>query len=147
MIFKYGWRMLQEADPKALFKIAYNFGYKGVRSVELYKKRIKQGVHFPPFLFISVISGCNLRCQGCWVDVEAPSKHINLADTNVRDLSALEACPLLENVILPKDAAPSEGLRSHGSIRKISFREAADGSPAESAKQFWKDIPEAPKKP
>ena len=82
MIFKYGWRMLQEADPKALFKIAYNFGYKGVRSVELYKKRIKQGVHFPPFLFISVISGCNLRCQGCWVDVEAPSKHINLADMN-----------------------------------------------------------------
>jgi tetratricopeptide (TPR) repeat protein len=76
-----------------------------------------------------------------------PIQHINLADTNVRDLSALEACPLLENVILPKDAAPSEGLRSHGSIRKISFREAADGSPAESAKQFWKDIPEAPKKP
>lgn len=82
MIFKYGWRMLSEADPKALFKIAYNFGYKGVRSVELYKKRIKEGVHFPPFLFISVISGCNLRCQGCWVDVEAPSQHIKLADMN-----------------------------------------------------------------
>jgi MoaA/NifB/PqqE/SkfB family radical SAM enzyme len=82
MIFQYGWRMLTEADPKALFKIAYNFGYKGVRSVELYKKRIKQGIHFPPFLFISVISGCNLRCQGCWVDVEAPSKRINLADMN-----------------------------------------------------------------
>lgn len=76
-----------------------------------------------------------------------PIQHINLADTSVRDLSALESCPLLENVILPKDAAPSEGLRSHGSIRNISFREAADGSPAESAKQFWKDIPETPKKP
>ncbi len=74
-----------------------------------------------------------------------PIQHINLADTNVRDLSALESCPLLENVILPKDAAPSEGLRAHGSIRNISFREAADGSPAESAKRFWKDIPETPK--
>jgi len=76
-----------------------------------------------------------------------PIQHINLADTNVRDLSALETCPLLENVILPKDAAPSDGLRSHGNIRNISFREAADGSPAESAKQFWKDIPDTPKKP
>ena len=76
-----------------------------------------------------------------------PIQHINLADTNVRDLSALESCPLLEKVILPKDATPSEGLRAHANIRKISFREASDGSPAESAKQFWKDIPHAPKKP
>jgi MoaA/NifB/PqqE/SkfB family radical SAM enzyme len=82
MIFTYGRRMLTEVDPKCLFKIGYNFGYKGVRSVEKFKKRLKQGVHFPPFLFISVISGCNLRCQGCWVDVEAPSKHIDLADMN-----------------------------------------------------------------
>jgi hypothetical protein len=73
MMVTFAKRMLTETDSKALRKFAWNFGVKGMRSVELYKKRLKQGVHFPPFLFISVISSCNLRCQGCWVDVEAPS--------------------------------------------------------------------------
>ncbi|MGH9632800.1 MAG: radical SAM protein, partial [Bryobacteraceae bacterium] len=72
MIFTFARRMLTETDPRVLTKFAYNFGYKGIRSVELYKKRLKRGEHFPPFLFISVISNCNLRCQGCWVDVEGP---------------------------------------------------------------------------
>jgi MoaA/NifB/PqqE/SkfB family radical SAM enzyme len=74
--------MLTEPDPRLLLKFAYNFGFKGIRSVQLYKKRLKRGEHFPPFLFISVISGCQLRCQGCWVDVEAPSKHISLEEMN-----------------------------------------------------------------
>jgi MoaA/NifB/PqqE/SkfB family radical SAM enzyme len=74
--------MMTEADPRVLGKFAYNFGFKGIRSVELYKKRLKKGIHFPPFLFISVISSCNLRCQGCWVDVEGPSARISLADMN-----------------------------------------------------------------
>jgi MoaA/NifB/PqqE/SkfB family radical SAM enzyme len=74
--------MLTEPDPRALRKFVWNFGVKGVRSVELYKKRIKRGEHFPPFLFISVISGCQLRCQGCWVDVAAPSKRIELGELN-----------------------------------------------------------------
>ncbi|MBI1896208.1 MAG: radical SAM protein [Acidobacteria bacterium] len=82
MILSFARRLLTETDPRVLAKFAYNFGFKGMRSVELYKKRLKRGEHFPPFLFISVISSCNLRCQGCWVDVEAPSKHIALADMN-----------------------------------------------------------------
>jgi MoaA/NifB/PqqE/SkfB family radical SAM enzyme len=75
-------RVLTEADPKVVGKFLYNFGVKGIRSVELYKRRLRRGETFPPFLFISVISGCQLRCQGCWVDVEAPSKRISLADLN-----------------------------------------------------------------
>lgn len=82
MILKFGWRMMTQTDPRVLRKFVYNFGIKGVRSVELYKKRLKRGEHFPPFLFISVISNCNLRCQGCWVDVEGPGKRIELADMN-----------------------------------------------------------------
>lgn len=74
--------MMTQTDPRVLRKFVYNFGIKGVRSVELYKKRLKRGEHFPPFLFISVISNCNLRCQGCWVDVEGPGKRIELADMN-----------------------------------------------------------------
>ncbi len=82
MIYQFGKRMLTEVDPRLLGKIAWNFGVKGVRSVELYKKRLKRGEHFPPFLFISVISGCQLRCQGCWVDVDKPSKSIAIEDLN-----------------------------------------------------------------
>lgn len=82
MITKFASRMIKETDIRILAKFVYNFGYKGVRSVELYKKRLKQGVHFPPFLFISVISNCNLRCQGCWVDVEGPGSKISLEDMN-----------------------------------------------------------------
>ena len=82
MIVQYGRRMLTETDPRLLWKIAYNFGYKGMRSVEAFKKRLKQGVHFPPFLFISIINSCQLRCQGCWVDVASPRKMIELEDMN-----------------------------------------------------------------
>lgn len=74
--------MLTEPDPRALRKFVWNFGVKGVRSVQLYKKRLKRGEHFPPFLFISIISGCQLRCQGCWVDVEAPSRRIDVDELN-----------------------------------------------------------------
>jgi MoaA/NifB/PqqE/SkfB family radical SAM enzyme len=82
MIMQFGKRMLTEPDKRLLWKFAYNFGYKGMRSVQKYKKRLKQGVHFPPFLFISIINSCQLRCQGCWVDVESPREMIDLEQMN-----------------------------------------------------------------
>lgn len=82
MVFSFAKRMLTETDPRLLGKIAYNFGIKGALSVERHKSRLKRGEYFPPFLFISVISGCQLRCQGCWVDVAEESKRISLEDMN-----------------------------------------------------------------
>jgi MoaA/NifB/PqqE/SkfB family radical SAM enzyme len=82
MVISFARRMLAETDLRLLGKFAYNFGFKGVLSVEKYKRRLKRGESFPPFLFISVVSGCQLRCQGCWVDVADESKHISLADMN-----------------------------------------------------------------
>jgi MoaA/NifB/PqqE/SkfB family radical SAM enzyme len=82
MVLSFAKRMLTEPDPRLLGKFAYNFGFKGARSVEKYKRRLKRGEYFPPFLFISVISGCQLRCQGCWVDVADESKHISLEAMN-----------------------------------------------------------------
>ena len=82
MLISMARRVLTEADPKVMRKFVYNFGIKGIRSVEKHKRRLRRGVSFPPFLFISVISGCQLRCQGCWVDVEAPSKRLSLDDLN-----------------------------------------------------------------
>ncbi|HTM51164.1 MAG TPA: radical SAM/SPASM domain-containing protein [Bryobacteraceae bacterium] len=82
MMLAFGRRMFAETDLRLLSKFVVNFGIKGIRSVEIYKKRLKRGEYFPPFLFISVISSCQLRCQGCWVDVEAPSQKISLEDMN-----------------------------------------------------------------
>src|SRR5256714_1135469 len=82
MIYQFTKRTLKETDKRLLWKLAFNFGYKGMRSVQKFKKRLKQGVHFPPFLFVSIINSCQLRCQGCWVDVEAPKKMIDLEKWN-----------------------------------------------------------------
>ncbi|MFY7954127.1 MAG: radical SAM protein, partial [Armatimonadaceae bacterium] len=77
MIFSFAKRMLTTVEPRLLWKLGFNFGLKGMVSVERFKNRLKKGVHFPPFLFISVINTCNLRCQGCWVDVAAKQSTIN----------------------------------------------------------------------
>jgi MoaA/NifB/PqqE/SkfB family radical SAM enzyme len=70
-------RVVRETDPKVLWKFCYNFGFKGVRSVQRFKRRLKRGEHFPPFLYISIINSCNLRCQGCWVKVDGPQQTID----------------------------------------------------------------------
>jgi MoaA/NifB/PqqE/SkfB family radical SAM enzyme len=82
MMIQFARRMLVETDLRLLSKFVVNFGIKGIRSVEIYKRRLRRGEYFPPFLFISVISSCQLRCQGCWVDVEGPSQKISLKDMN-----------------------------------------------------------------
>jgi MoaA/NifB/PqqE/SkfB family radical SAM enzyme len=71
-------RVLLEADKRLVWKLAYNFGLKGALSVQRFKRRLKRGEFFPPFLYISVINSCNLRCQGCWVDVAAKQQTIDL---------------------------------------------------------------------
>src|SRR2546422_4531240 len=63
-------RILRTTDKRCLWKFAWNFGVKGTLSVEKFKWRIKRGEYFPPFRYLSIINSCNLRCQGCWVDVE-----------------------------------------------------------------------------
>ncbi|MFT5464549.1 MAG: MoaA/NifB/PqqE/SkfB family radical SAM enzyme, partial [Planctomycetota bacterium] len=64
------------------WKFVYNFGFKGMLSVQKFKKRLKKGEVFPPFLYVSIINSCNLRCVGCWVDVAAPQERISLEDWN-----------------------------------------------------------------
>jgi len=82
MILSLATRILTTVDPRCLQKVAWNFGFKGARSVLLFKKRLKQGIVFPPFLYLSILNSCNLRCQGCWVDVEAPRNMIPLDELN-----------------------------------------------------------------
>ena len=82
MIFKLATRILRTTDKRLLWKFAWNFGVKGMLSVERFKRRIKREEYFPPFLYISILNSCNLRCQGCWVDAEAPREMISLEKMN-----------------------------------------------------------------
>jgi len=71
-------RILRTTDLRLVWKFSWNFGVKGMLSVEKFKRRLRAGVSFPPFLHLSIINLCNLRCQGCWVDVDAPREMIEL---------------------------------------------------------------------
>ncbi len=71
-------RTLRSASPGCLWKFAWVGGMKGALSIQRFKRRIRRGEYFPPFLHLSITSACNLRCQGCWVDVEAPEEKIDL---------------------------------------------------------------------
>jgi MoaA/NifB/PqqE/SkfB family radical SAM enzyme len=76
MFLKMAKRMLLETDKRLLWKLAWNMGFKGMLSVERHKRRLRRGEVFPPFLYVSIINSCNLRCQGCWVDVAAKQETI-----------------------------------------------------------------------
>jgi MoaA/NifB/PqqE/SkfB family radical SAM enzyme len=71
-------RMLMETDKRLLWKLAWNMGWKGMWSIVRHKRRLHRGEFFPPFLYLSVINSCNLRCQGCWVDVAAKQSRIEV---------------------------------------------------------------------
>ena len=75
-------RLLFNTNKRLLWNLAYKAGIKGIRSVQKHKKRLKQGDFFPPFLYISIINSCNLRCQGCWVDVAAKQEKIDVGKMN-----------------------------------------------------------------
>jgi MoaA/NifB/PqqE/SkfB family radical SAM enzyme len=44
-----------------------NMIWRGFTGFRKYRQRLKKGLLFPAFQFISVTSECNLKCQGCWV--------------------------------------------------------------------------------
>jgi MoaA/NifB/PqqE/SkfB family radical SAM enzyme len=75
-------RLLVETDKRLLWKLAYQAGWKGLRSVQKHRQRLRRGEFFPPFLYLSVINTCNLRCQGCWVDVAGKQTKIDIDALN-----------------------------------------------------------------
>lgn len=82
MYFRLAKRLLLETDKRLLWKLFWNMGVKGFRSVLKHKSRLKKGEFFPPYLYISIINSCNLRCQGCWVDVSHKQNKIELDALN-----------------------------------------------------------------
>jgi MoaA/NifB/PqqE/SkfB family radical SAM enzyme len=71
-------RIVSTTDPRCLGKFLWNFGFKTLWGVERFKARVRRGEYFPAFLYISILNSCNLRCQGCWVDVEAKRSELDV---------------------------------------------------------------------
>ena len=71
-------RMLTEPDKRVLRKFVWNMGWKGMRAVQRFQRRLKRGEFFPAFLFLSVTDQCNLACQGCWVTPCSPRRELDL---------------------------------------------------------------------
>ena len=78
MYLKMAKRVLRETDKRLVWKFLWNMGFKGVRSVQRFKSRLRRGEYFPPFIYLSIVNSCNLRCQGCWVDVSAPQQTLSV---------------------------------------------------------------------
>src|SRR5687767_9128853 len=91
MYLRFAKRLLLEADKRLVWKAVWNFAIKGMRSVQLHKARLKRGEFFPPFLYVSIVNSCNLRCQGCWVDVAAKQSKIEVdaMDRLIREAKAM----------------------------------------------------------
>jgi MoaA/NifB/PqqE/SkfB family radical SAM enzyme len=91
MYFRFAKRLLLETDKRLVWKAIWNFAFKGMRSVQKHKARLKRGEFFPPFLYVSIVNSCNLRCQGCWVDVAAKQSRIEVdaMDRLIRESKAM----------------------------------------------------------
>ena len=82
MIERIAYRLLKETSPKILWKFAWNFGWKSMRSVNAFKRRLKHGDFFPAFMVISLTNRCNLSCQGCWVSPTDPPRELSQEQVN-----------------------------------------------------------------
>lgn len=65
-------RMLTEVPPHLMTRFLWNCGFKSLLAVEQFKRRLKKGIVFPPFIYMSITNACQLKCQGCWVSVVPP---------------------------------------------------------------------------
>lgn len=80
MLARLAYRLLTEVSPRLLVKAATLWVGKGSRALRAWRRRRARGELFPPFLFLSLTSACNLRCRGCWIDTRGPVRQLSLDD-------------------------------------------------------------------
>ncbi|MDJ0836326.1 MAG: radical SAM protein [Acidobacteriota bacterium] len=80
MLTRFAFRLATELAPNVAMKCAYLYGYKGFKAIRAYKKRLRDDVLYPPFMFIALTNTCNLRCQGCWVEKEGKQRNLPRED-------------------------------------------------------------------
>ena len=76
MLPQLAYRLATEVSPRLLVKAARLWVAKGNRAMSAYRRRLKRGELFPPFLFLALTSACNLRCHGCWINHLGPASSL-----------------------------------------------------------------------
>lgn len=82
MLTRLALRMLTDVSPRLLAKAAHLWVFKGMRAVAAYKRRVRRGELFPPFLFLALTNACNLRCHGCWIDTAGGTRRLGRDDVD-----------------------------------------------------------------
>ncbi|MDD3585768.1 MAG: radical SAM/SPASM domain-containing protein [Thermoguttaceae bacterium] len=67
VLFGLAWRGLTGVSFRLLYKAMRLWVFKGLYALRAYRRRVRAGQLFPPFLFFAVTNACNLRCRGCWI--------------------------------------------------------------------------------
>lgn len=67
MLARLAYRIATEISPRLAWKAGRLWVYGGAQAIAAWKRRVRRGELFPPFLLISLTSACNLRCHGCWI--------------------------------------------------------------------------------
>ncbi|MDR2757287.1 MAG: radical SAM protein [Planctomycetaceae bacterium] len=70
MIISFLIRCIREVSWRLLFKAGWLWCFKSFFALRAFKNRNKHDILFPPFLFFSLTTACNLHCRGCWVTQE-----------------------------------------------------------------------------
>jgi len=69
--------MATELSPRLAMKAAYLWVFKGMGAMRAYKRRVRRGELFPPFLFLALTDACNLRCHGCWIASDGTPRQLS----------------------------------------------------------------------
>jgi MoaA/NifB/PqqE/SkfB family radical SAM enzyme len=77
MLIRLAWRGLTEVSWRLAWKAGRLWVLKGLFALRAFKKRLKKGELFPPFLFFAVTNACNLRCRGCWISNTAEPQSLS----------------------------------------------------------------------
>ncbi len=80
MLLRLAYRLATELSPRLAFKAAYLWTGKGAGTMSAYRRRVKRGELFPPFLFLALTNDCNLRCRGCWIENSGGRERLSLEE-------------------------------------------------------------------
>lgn len=82
MLARLAYRIVTEVSPRLAWKAARLWVYPTAQALTAWKRRVRRGELFPPFLLISLTSACNLRCHGCWVAEGNPPRSLGLEEVD-----------------------------------------------------------------
>ncbi|MBN2475017.1 MAG: radical SAM protein [Pirellulales bacterium] len=82
MLARLALRLATEVSPRLVMKAGYLWAFKGMRAIRAYRRRVKRGELFPPFLFLALTNACNLRCRGCWIQAQGQPHQLSDEDVD-----------------------------------------------------------------